>query len=163
MAPGQLIDLTGKRFGRWTVIEKMPKEGKNTQIKWLCRCDCGTVKPVLGYVLKAGDSKSCGCWAKEFQRERLLREMRDNPDKYGLKPQTGAASVVIEKDGKSMTLTEWSKETGISLSALIRRWNRGWSPEEMLEPTINQFREKYSNPDPQFNPLEFPNEDWEDE
>lgn len=32
------IDLTGKRFGRLTVIEYAGKS------KWICKCDCGTIK-----------------------------------------------------------------------------------------------------------------------
>lgn len=135
-------------------LSKPRENDRNT--RWICRCECGTVKDVLGYILKNGDSKSCGCYAKEFQRNRLLREMKENPDKYGLKTQTGAASFVVEKDGQKKTLTEWSKEINVSLSVLIRRWNRGWTPEQILEPTIEQIKESYRWVDPQFDPKELP-------
>lgn len=52
----QFIDLTGKRFGRWTVLEYRKKS------KWLCKCDCGTIKEVQSTHLKSGCSKSCGCY-----------------------------------------------------------------------------------------------------
>lgn len=49
-------DLTGKKFGEWTVISYA---GNN---RWNVKCTCGTQKTVLGAELKRGDSKSCGCW-----------------------------------------------------------------------------------------------------
>ena len=59
----QLIDLTGKRFGRLTVIgragTKEYKTGK--KVIWACQCDCGNTCNVIGANLKHGDVKSCGC------------------------------------------------------------------------------------------------------
>jgi len=55
-------DLTGERFGRWTVLEK--EEGKGAA-KWLCRCSCGTQRAVAAKNLLAGVSTSCGCLTKE--------------------------------------------------------------------------------------------------
>lgn len=56
---GKPHDLTGKRFGRWTVLERDGKIGTN--IAWKCRCDCGTVRTVRATVLVKGRSLSCGC------------------------------------------------------------------------------------------------------
>lgn len=52
-------DLTGKKFGRWTVLEIGTK--KNNHIRWLCKCDCGTIRLVVAESLVRGLSKSCGC------------------------------------------------------------------------------------------------------
>ena len=60
------IDLTGKRFGRWTVLNKTDKRTKNRTIIWHCRCECGNEKDVDAYTLKSGQSKSCGCLQKEL-------------------------------------------------------------------------------------------------
>ena len=60
------IDLTGKHFGRWTVLYETPKRTKNRQIIWHCKCQCGNEKDVDGYTLRSGQSKSCGCLQKEF-------------------------------------------------------------------------------------------------
>ena len=54
----KLIDLTGKRFGRWLVLERVSND-KNRQPRWLCRCECGREKIVRGFVLRNG--KSCKC------------------------------------------------------------------------------------------------------
>lgn len=60
---GKFIDLTGQRFGRFTVMER--GNSKNNEVMWLCRCDCGNEKFVEGHHLKDGTSKSCGCINKE--------------------------------------------------------------------------------------------------
>lgn len=60
------IDLTGQRFGRWTVMSITDKRTKNRTIIWHCKCDCGNEKDVDGYTLKSGQSKSCGCLQKEI-------------------------------------------------------------------------------------------------
>ena len=56
-----LIDMTGMRFGKWTVLERDPAKKKGM---WVCRCDCGTVKLVSRRHLKDGGSVSCGCYRK---------------------------------------------------------------------------------------------------
>src|SRR6266508_4204405 len=63
-----MIDLTGKRFGRWQVIERGPTV--KTQISWLCKCECGIDKFVVGYSLRHGTSQSCGCLTIEKCIER---------------------------------------------------------------------------------------------
>ena len=61
-------DLTGMKFDRLTVIERAPDHilpsGK-PRTMWLCKCDCGTVKPIAGQGLVQGTTLSCGCRHKE--------------------------------------------------------------------------------------------------
>lgn len=59
-----ITDLTGQRFDRWTVLGIAPHE-RCEPIRWVCECDCGSVKEVLGSELKRGGSKSCGCYKSE--------------------------------------------------------------------------------------------------
>lgn len=66
------IDLTGSQFGRWTVKNLFGK-GANQNAKWLCRCECGTIKPVDSIHLRYGLSKSCGCLRHELLIERLSK------------------------------------------------------------------------------------------
>lgn len=63
---GKIIDLTGNRYGRWLVIELADKTNSNGML-YKCKCDCGMEKNVLGRSLKAGKSKSCGCWQKDLE------------------------------------------------------------------------------------------------
>lgn len=53
-----LIDETGKRYAHWEVLYRV-LPNKNNNAVWLCRCDCGTVKPVQGNLLRNGTSRSC--------------------------------------------------------------------------------------------------------
>jgi len=60
---GRRIDLTGRRFGRWTVLAIHPERYRHcrgTFTRWICRCDCGIERVVLGGSLRSGRSKSCG-------------------------------------------------------------------------------------------------------
>ena len=61
-------DLTGGKFGRWTVLEKTGK--KHNKISYLCKCECGTVRVVTADTLINGRSLSCGCFQKEVVSRR---------------------------------------------------------------------------------------------
>lgn len=65
---GKLIDLTGQKFGRLTVLNR--SYTKNKVIYWDCQCDCGTQITVRGDSLRKGNTKSCGCLRKELQTKR---------------------------------------------------------------------------------------------
>lgn len=52
-------DLTGKRYGKLTVIKFSHK--KAGKYYWLCQCDCGKIKAIVSCSLKSGNTKSCGC------------------------------------------------------------------------------------------------------
>lgn len=55
-----LIDLTGQRFGKLTVEQKLPPR-EDAKTWWLCRCDCGDTCVTTSYALRSGRQKSCGC------------------------------------------------------------------------------------------------------
>jgi len=52
-------NIVGCRFGFWTVKSYFDRH--KTHTRWLCVCDCGSEKIVIGDSLKKGLSKSCGC------------------------------------------------------------------------------------------------------
>lgn len=63
---GKLIDLTGKKFGRLTVIKRgenyIYPNNKGISVQWICDCDCGNKNIVVaGSSLRKGVTKSCGC------------------------------------------------------------------------------------------------------
>lgn len=62
----QFIDLTGKKFGRLTVIERAENHNKHTY--WRCLCDCGNETVVRADCLQNGISQSCGCLQKEISK-----------------------------------------------------------------------------------------------
>jgi hypothetical protein len=66
------IDLTGKIFGRLTVVSRS-ENNKHRQPTWLCKCACGSEKVIAGSKLKYGQVKSCGCLLREL-RHKSRRE-----------------------------------------------------------------------------------------
>lgn len=58
-------DLTGKRFGRLTVIGRSEKR-MHQAVLWECKCDCGNTTFLIAYRLESGMTKSCGCLKKEY-------------------------------------------------------------------------------------------------
>ena len=65
----RFVDLTGKKFGRLTVIGRAYPNDKYNHANWLCKCDCGTEKVIKGDSLTRGNTKSCGCL--RFGKSRL--------------------------------------------------------------------------------------------
>lgn len=61
----KIIELKGKVFGLWTVLEEAGRT-KNKQVKWLCECSCGAKRNVTASDLISGKSKSCGCYHKKL-------------------------------------------------------------------------------------------------
>lgn len=85
------IDLTGKKFGRLTVLAESGRN-KNNHIIWLCKCDCGNEKNVLGDSLRRGHTLSCGCLALEKLSKRSYKHGYSNERLYriwaGIKTRT---------------------------------------------------------------------------
>ena len=57
---GKLINLTGQRYGLLTVVELVGFNKWNAAM-YLCHCDCGNEKVILGASLRSGNTRSCGC------------------------------------------------------------------------------------------------------
>ena len=55
-----MIDMKGKRYGKWLVLERAGVTGSGS-ITWKCVCDCGVERNVIGQMLRNGRSTSCGC------------------------------------------------------------------------------------------------------
>lgn len=62
-------NLTGLKFGRLLVLGYWGRSDAG-QHKWLCKCDCGTEKAILGRALGKGGTISCGCFARKAVGER---------------------------------------------------------------------------------------------
>lgn len=61
------VDLSRQQFGRWTVLA-FAGNNKSGNGTWLCRCECGTEKAVIGGHLRKGFSSSCGCLLVELNK-----------------------------------------------------------------------------------------------
>ena len=78
------IDLTGQRFGRLVVLEKVDYNDtpQRCEAKWRCQCDCGNIVEVRGTSLRKGATRSCGCLHNELASNQFRIDETGNT--YGL-------------------------------------------------------------------------------
>lgn len=62
-------DLTGRVFGRLTVISRAPRPAHTKPTYgacWLCKCSCGNEKVISSSNLRSGRATSCRCYHREL-------------------------------------------------------------------------------------------------
>jgi len=59
-----LVNLVGQTFGRWKVVALA--QGKRPPTKWVCKCECGSIRKVRAGSLLNGHTQSCGCLRTEI-------------------------------------------------------------------------------------------------
>ena len=79
-------DLTGQRFGKLTVLEKIENENNKKRTWWLCRCDCGNIIQTNVTSLTTGKRKSCGCLISAAEEE--LSKILQNKNCHFIKQYT---------------------------------------------------------------------------
>lgn len=67
-------DMIGKRFGRLTVIKRVPYDSSNKY--YLCKCDCGNTIIAKGVYLRTDVVKSCGCFKKNLSAQSMKKIMK---------------------------------------------------------------------------------------
>lgn len=130
------IDLTGKKFGKLTALEKCgnTKEGKTI---WLCRCDCGKQIKVIGRDLRNGHTQSCGCLHSEIMRKMKhkhgLAKTRINNIYFGMKARCknlnnseyknygGRGIVVCQEWQEFISFYDWAIANGYNDDLTIDR------------------------------------------
>lgn len=70
-----LIDLTGMKFGRLTVLRQSAPIPSTTAAIWACRCECGEITDVASPHLRSGATRSCGCLARDTHSIRLRNDI----------------------------------------------------------------------------------------
>lgn len=150
-----LKDLTGQKFGRWTVIRRGADhitKGGNRFTSWECICDCGTIKNVTGNSLINGRSRSCGCEHREIQKDVARNNFRTHGDTgtrlyniwNGMKKRCynrnaynysdyGGRGITVCKEwlGDYCSFRDWAMSNGYNDSLSIDRIdnNSGYYPE----------------------------------
>lgn len=59
----KFIDLTGQKYGKLTVVERIGS--RKGSVTWRCTCECGGEAIVTSNCLRTGKTKTCGC-SKRF-------------------------------------------------------------------------------------------------
>lgn len=68
----KIIDLTGQTFGK-LLVAKYSRSNKAGKAMFSCLCDCGNMVEVVGYSLRSGETRSCGCLLPEVTIERSTK------------------------------------------------------------------------------------------
>lgn len=99
-------DLTGKRFGLLTVIQKTESRtyGKTKKRRWICLCDCGSKSEKDTGSLTSGRHVSCGC-----QKIRAASE-NSRKSRYKVRKETASFNVMkgSYKRGAAIRGVEWA-------------------------------------------------------
>lgn len=137
---GKLIDLTGQRFGRLVVKERAlnTSSGKTC---WICLCDCGSQKIVVGNDLKSGKTKSCGC-----ARDNIFQDLTNQrfgklvvQKRYSVNTKSGAPQWICKCDcGQTTIVSGHNLREGKTKSCGCSR--KGINATHGF--TRNNFREK---------------------
>lgn len=75
-----LKNLTGRKFGELTVIERAPTRKGATY--WKCVCSCGNETTVASTNLLRGKTMSCGCLVSSFGENKILKYLESNQVNY---------------------------------------------------------------------------------
>jgi hypothetical protein len=142
-------DLTGKRFGRLSVIGIDDRGIKRTY--YYCKCDCGNVKSIRSDGLTSGAVTSCGCRKLEQDTINLTANHKHkmsgtriysiwqgmkgrcyNPH-YAMYERYGGRGINVCNEWKNdfSAFYEWAVQNGYSDDLTIDRIdnNKGYSPD----------------------------------
>lgn len=130
---GKFNDLTGQKFGRLTVIERVEDaitEKGNRFTQWLCNCDCGSDNIVVfGSALtrKSRPTLSCGCLQKDKVSGITTNNYEFSNDGYviGYTYNTNKQFIFDADDYEKVSKYHWYEESnGYIRSSSKKKENR---------------------------------------
>lgn len=140
-AEAQAHDLTGKEFGRLTVIKRSERGGRY----WDCLCSCGETRSIVSYGLVSGGTKSCGCLRKEVISDATKTRIKKKREELGLPVDVNISSENKLQRAEFIPLAReiylrdlhscvWCSKSGCKLNAHhLETWAQ--SPEKRFDKT----------------------------
>ena len=139
-----MVDLTNKKFGKLTAL--YPTDVRNgSNVKWMCRCDCGNMVLVSTDYFKRGRNisrMSCGCSVSHGE-EKITKLLRENNIKFKIhyrvfieKNKNAVFDVgVLNDNGDILYFIEYDGEQHFSQ-------NGGWNTKERFDEIRNSDKLK---------------------
>jgi hypothetical protein len=112
----RFIDLTGKNFGRLTVLAFHERRGSRADVYWRCVCVCGNEAVVRAGHLRSGATQSCGCLSREVTSARNFRHGEARTGKVTSEYETWC-NMLHPNDSRY----KWYGGRGITVS---KRWHK---------------------------------------
>jgi hypothetical protein len=107
---GKLKDIAGQKFGRLTVIYRVPHDGTARVAKWLCVCECGHEHIAFGNHLRSGVTTECTeCWRSK------------RPNRYETKTRLYGIWTGMRKRCQNEAVASW-KHYGAKGIAVCDEW-----------------------------------------
>lgn len=152
------IDITGKRFGRLTVIE-FDGKGNDGQARWKCVCDCGTITFSSSGNLRSGRMKSCGCLRREngvshaksmtkhgqhdtrlYRIWNTMKNRCQNPNVHNYEHYGGRGITVCEEWQDFEPFYNWAMSNGYQAHLTLDRKDNfaGYSPDNCRWATMKE-------------------------
>lgn len=138
-------DLTGQKFGRWTVLyqtnDYIKPNGKH-EAMWYCECECGNKVDVLGYNLKKGLTKSCGCLNRELVIQNNITNKRKH-NEYNIENDIVIiylsndmhTTVNLDKWNEIPWIKElcWSYENGYATTTIPKQYRKEFNNKKKIK------------------------------
>lgn len=141
-----MIDLAGRKFSHLLVLRR--NGSIRTSVAWLCRCDCGIEKTIIGTKLTLGRALSCGCMQHKGTSERMkthggtstrlfriwtgMKTRCHNPKSSGW-ARYGSKGITVCDEWRDsfQTFAAWAPGAGYSENLSIDRIDngKGYSPD----------------------------------
>ena len=125
-------DLTGRRYGRLTVISYNEEVSKQKgRAYWNCKCECGNEIIVRGDNLTSESTKSCGCYNRDKTKEQWedeeFRQMQIDRIKEQWKDED------FRQKQKNGTKAKWQDEEFRQMQSdrIREMWKEMWQDEDM--------------------------------
>lgn len=155
-----MIDLTGMKYGRLTVVEFDRLQNHKTY--WKCACDCGLTVIATGNNLRSGNTSSCGCLRRETTRQRGIsntkhgeshahrtrlysiwngmRQRCENPNRAAYKLYGGKGVSVCDEWKDYQKFKAWAEANGYADNLSIDRIdsNGNYCPENCRWITLSE-------------------------
>ena len=133
-------DITGQKFGRWTVLHVIDEDRTGSKaVRYMCRCECGTERPVQYSNLVNGTSKSCGCLGNEiakaqhtkhgmagtriFRTWAKMKQRCQNPNDPSYSAYGGRGIKVCDAWMEFQSFYDWAMSNGYQDNLTIDRIN----------------------------------------